>query len=128
MNATQEKNTNKPDTKDLIREWIQIGSSNSWIKYACDPPFNELSFCECFSMEELEEKLENGNWCLGAAFFYKNLCFINQVDGGDEWLTIKDDYAFESFTFSRIIRDGRFKEYIERLLAATREQCLELEY
>jgi hypothetical protein len=118
----------EPEAKELIKLWIKIGRNNPWIKYACDPPFNEISFCECSSIDELAEKIGHGNWCLGAAFFYKNICFINQVDGGDEWLTIKDDYAFESFTFSRIIKDGLFKGYIERLLAATREQCIKLEY
>lgn len=128
MNTTPEMNTYPPDTKELIRKWIHIGKGNPWIRYACDPPFNENSFCECSSIDELEEKISYGNCCLGAAFFYKNLCFINQVDGGDEWLTLKDDFAFESFTFSGIIRDGRFKGIIERLLAATKEQCIKLEY
>lgn len=128
MNNAPEINTDKPEKKGLIREWIQIGKGNPWIRYTCDPPFNELSFCECLSIDELEEKIRHENWCLSAAFFYKNLCFINQIDGGDEWLTIKDDYAFESFTFSGIIRDRRFKGIIERLLAATKRQCIKLDY
>lgn len=87
--------TEKPETQDFIKEWINIRRVNPWIKYAYDPPFSENSFCECSSIAELEERIGHGNWCLGTAFFYGNLCFINQVDGGDEWLTIKGDYAFD---------------------------------
>jgi hypothetical protein len=83
---------------------------------------------KCHSIDELKEKLGHGNWCLGQGFYYLNLCFINQVDGGDEWLTIKDDYDFESCTFSIIIEEGTFESYINRFLQATKEQCLNLEY
>ncbi|CAG1007948.1 MAG: hypothetical protein OIN86_14445 [Candidatus Methanoperedens sp.] len=64
MSITPEMNTDKSEAKELIRDWIKTGRGNPWIKYVCDPPFNEM----------------------------------------------------------------RFKGYIERLLAATREQCLKLEY
>jgi len=112
----------------LIKEWIKIGKKNPWIREACDPEFNIFPTCECKTIEELEKQIEHGNWCLGQAFFYKNLCFINQVDGGDEWLTIKDDYAFESYTFARIIKRGAFEKEINKLLAATKEQCQSLTY
>jgi hypothetical protein len=37
----------------------------------------------------LEECLGYTDWPFGTAFYYRDLRFINQVDGGDEWLTIK---------------------------------------
>jgi hypothetical protein len=112
----------------LLIIWEQIGLKNYWIPEAYDPPFTSKSFCKCNSVEELESYLKKGNWSLGQAFYNKNLCFINQVEGGDEWLTIKDDYAFESYTFERIIKQGTFPLYIEDFLSATKEECLQLKY
>jgi hypothetical protein len=83
---------------------------------------------QVYDLEQLELIFQYGYWCLGQGFYYRNLCFINQIDGGDEWLTIKDDYAFESITFARIIGDGEFNAYIKRLLNATKEQCINLAY
>jgi hypothetical protein len=67
-------------------------------------------------------------WSLGTALYYQDLCLINQVDGGDEWLTIRHGVAFESITFGPFIEDGEFESLIDRLLSATKAQCLALEY
>ncbi|SEN01072.1 hypothetical protein SAMN05192574_102167 [Mucilaginibacter gossypiicola] len=116
------------DAKHLLDKWEAIGKKNRWIREAHDPAFDKYMLVRCATAAELEAGLKQGNWCLGQGFHFKNLCFINQIDGGDEWLTIKDDYAFESFTFSRIIERGEFKDYLQRLLNATKEQCINLEY
>ena len=60
--------------------------------------------------------------------FYKNACFINQVNGGDEWLVIRDDIAFESFTMRRFSQDGILEKYIERFLKASKEELESLNY
>jgi len=125
----------EPD-EELINQWLQIGRENSWIRDASDPPFTRDSFYGCQSIDELEERLDFTNWSLGTAFYYRDLCFINQVDGGDEWLTIKsfrdedrlDSLAFESITFGRTIEEGRFKGLINRLLNASKEDCRRLTY
>lgn len=122
--------------EELLKQWLQIGRENPWIRHADDPPFTSASFYGCQSIDELEERLSFTNWSLGTAFYYRNLCFINQVDGGDEWLTIKafregsklDSLAFESITFERYIEEGRFKDLIERLLRASKEDCRRLTY
>ena len=116
------------DAKDLIATWEAIGLDNPWIAEANDPPFSKYMLVRVASLAELEYLFEQGNWCLGQGYYFKNLCFINQINGGDEWLTIKDDYAFESVTFNRIIKQGEFVAYIESLLNATKEQCINLEY
>lgn len=116
---------------DLIQTWVEIGNKNPWISQAWDPPFDKSMFYECKTIDELIDKLEWGNWCLGSAFYYKNLCFINQINGGDEWLVIKDDIPFDSMSCRLIIKDhGReyFRQLIERMLSATREQLVNLEY
>lgn len=116
------------DAKDLIETWEALGLVNPWIAEANDPPFSKHMLVRINTLRNLELMIQYGNWCLGQGFYFKNLCFINQIDGGDEWLTIKDDYAFESVTFSRIIKNGEFDEYVQRLLNATKKQCINLEY
>ena len=108
--------------------WEKIGKQNHWIRKAYDPPFTKKMLEKCDSMEALQERLSRRCWCLGQGFYYQNLCFINQMEGGDEWLTIKDDYAFESITFADFIKRGVFPVLIERLLRASKEDCIKLKY
>ena len=118
-----------PELDDGFRKtWFMLGRDNPWIREAYDPPFRIDSFVGCFSIEELEERVGHGNWSLGTSFYYRDLCFINQINGGDEWLTIRHGFAFESITFGPSIEEGRFASIIRRLLAASEEQCRELTY
>lgn len=118
-----------PELDDELREtWFRLGQANPWIRTADDPPFTKDSFVGCYSIDELAERIGHGNWSLGTAFYYRDLCFINQVDGGDEWLTIRHGIAFESMTLEPSIEDGTFASLVQRLLAATKEQCRRLEY
>lgn len=114
-----------------IPKWLEIAKKNMWICEAYDPPCTKGSFSECKTVDYLISRFKHGNWCLGQAFYYKNICFINQVDGGDEWLTIREGIDFESFSCGYIIEhdgEGKMKEYIDRILKATDEQLESLDY
>ena len=93
---------------DPVATWLAIGEANRWIRRACDPPFTRKCFVECADAVELAERLAHGNWCLGQAFFLGDLCFIQQVGGGDEWLVIKQNVAFESASCAHMITSGSF--------------------
>ncbi len=117
--------------KNWIPTWLKIGKQNPWIREANDPPFNTQSFHCCVNDDELLDKFAHGNWCLGQAFYRDNLCVIQQVDGGDEWLTIKEGTPFESISFGQIIKkEGRdaAKALLSRLREASIEKCRALEY
>lgn len=114
--------------EELLTSWLAIGKRNYWINSATDPEFTIKSLSKCETIDELEKKIGQGNWCLGQGFYFRNLCFINQMNGGDEWLTIKNDLAFESYTFEGIIKNGEFKQIIERLLKAKLFDCKNLTY
>jgi hypothetical protein len=116
--------TNEP----WLDSWDKIGNRNLWIREAYDPPFTKKMLEKCDTVESLQEKLSHTGWCLGQGFCYQNLCFINQMEGGDEWLTIKDDYPFETITFADFIKRGVFPVLIERLLRASKEDCIKLKY
>jgi hypothetical protein len=113
---------------DPIATWLAIGRRNIWIDRAYDPPFTRASFAECKTLDELRARFEHGNWSLGTAFWFGALCFIQQVDGGDEWLTIKENVAFESASCGRMIAAGSFDEFMRRIEAASLEQCASLDY
>ena len=95
-----------PAEEQLIEQWLEIGRSNIWIREAVDPPFTRDSLYKCETIAELMERLKHGNWCLGQGFYYQDLCLINQVEAGDEWLTIRHGIDFESITFSVVERHG----------------------
>lgn len=92
-----------------LAKWYEIGINNHWIAGAWDPQFTIGSFSECKTLEYLITKLQGGGWCLGQAFYYKNLCFIQQVNGGDEWMVIKEDKDFESYSCGAVLRRDKFK-------------------
>lgn len=101
---------------------------NYWIRCATDPPFSKEMLQECKSLEELEENLKWGNWSLGQGFYYDTLCFINQINAGDEWLAIRWNVAFDSITFRKIIKSGQFIPYINKILDKKREELKGFEY
>ena len=113
---------------DPVATWLAIGEANRWIRRACDPPCTRASFVECGYVAELATRLAHGNWCLGQAFFLGDLCFIQQVGGGDEWLVIKENIAFESASCGHMIASGTFDDFLSRIGAATLEACASLAY
>jgi hypothetical protein len=115
----------------LIAKWIEIGRKNPWIAAAWDPEFDENSFHKCETFVELIKELEHGNWSTGQGFYYKNMAFINQVNGGDEWLVIRDDIKFESWSCGSVIRRSgpdRFATQFYQMYHATDEQLKYLNY
>jgi hypothetical protein len=115
---------------EWLLKWYELGLNNYWIARAYDPKFTLNAFFECKTLDYLMEQLKKRNWCVGTAFYYKNICFIEQVSGGDEWLVIRDDIPFESYSAGYVIErePDKFKEFIERVLRATPEQLRNLEY
>jgi len=111
--------------------WLTIGRQNRWVRMACDPVFDETSFYPCADIAELMEKFRQGNWSLGSAFTLGDLCFIQQDDGGDEWLTIKQDVAFESMSCGWMIKhrgEAYFIAIVEAIQRASKEDCKKLRY
>src|SRR5438270_10908797 len=96
-----------------LETWYGLGLQNPWIREASDPPFDYDSFAPVASVAELEERLLRGGcWAVGVAFYLDDICFINQSEGGDEWLVIKQDTAFESFSGIPMIKSGRPAEAV----------------
>ena len=92
------------------------------------PYINTASLYPCETLEELKAKFEHGNWCLGQGYTYKNFCFIQQINGGDEWLSIKDDFVFESASLGLMIEKGSYDSWMKRVMSATDKQLKTLKY
>lgn len=124
----------------------KIGMKNGWCSGAyaiADGDFiveedrlNKNSFCVVDRPGDLKRFFDFGNWCLGQAVIFGDLCFINQVNGWDEWLTIKrfengqgkKYLAFESISWRRFIAEHEFDDLLSRLEKATYEQCRAVDY
>ena len=107
--------------------WLNIGKKNPWIMNACDPPFTLREIHEKTTIQELYEHFQHGNWCLGDAPYYRDICFINQVDGGSEYLVIKGNVSFESLSADRYTLE-KLTDFINRVEMASDEQLRKLEY
>jgi|GEM_PF-594272 len=122
--------------------WLRIGGYD-WQ----DDPFLEeypYDFAVVEDVEELREKFVGGNWAIRQGFVYDDLAFIQQVNGGDEWWTLKrvgdsgtraDWVDFESWSFEPSAdpsyRGAEPKEFVNNIRSmqmATPEQCRALEY
>ena len=113
-------------------DWLKVGGIDFEPEGFC--PESDYPYCleRYDDVDMLERFFAHGNWAIRAAVQHHDLIFVNQVNGGDEWWTLKIDgdtlVPFESITFRLVIERGDFRSYIQRLRDATVEQCRKLEY
>lgn len=141
----KEEDTWSKDIEDIPtpeiteEEMIRKCQENPWLKRGGvafrDDIFLELDheygWQKCETIEELKECLQYD--AIRAGCIFKNLAFTNQVNGGDEWWTVKkfadgELIAFESITARPLIKSGEFEDLIERFMKATKQQCKNLTY
>lgn len=114
---------------------VEKCQENGWLKVGGfdwqDDPFLEeypYEFSRTDSVDRLREALGSGNWAIRQGFCYRDLAFIQQVNGGDEWWTLKRDgdewTGFESWSFGAIDQEPeRFERAMRDMCEATPEQC-----
>lgn len=111
----------------MIEQWLEIGSRNTWIGSAVDPPFDRFSFCACASVADLAFRLGE-TWVEGQAFYLDDVCFINQDRGGHEWLVIRKGVSFESLSGWAYKQGDKLEDFLDRIHKASVEQLLNLTY
>ena len=121
----------------VIEKWLSIAQQNAWIRQRGSGDANDIcafeealktqDFFQCGTIAELYSFLSRGNWMLGQPFYFQNLCFINQINAGDEWLVIRDGIAFESLTAGAMEYE-EFKDWIACVKKATEEDLRNLTY
>lgn len=127
------------ETRSRLVEKCQ---ENGWLKVGGydwqDDPFLEeypYEFSRIDDIDALREYFERGNWAIRQGVVFGDLAFVNQVNGGDEWWTLKRDgrdwLAFESTSFALLIEaKGRsaFDTLVRSMQLATPAQCRSLDY
>jgi hypothetical protein len=102
-----------------------------------DDPYLEeypYEFCTAPDMESLTSFFEHGNWAIRQGIVFDDLAFIQQVNGGDEWWTLKrggDGWVdFESVSCEHIIAHSKsdFERLIASMRAASADECVRLDY
>jgi hypothetical protein len=125
---------------ELLQNLVRKCQENDWLKLGgidfADGLMYEGDYK--YALERYDDKtmlrkfFEHGNWSIRTAVTYADLIFVNQVNGGDEWWTLKIDgdnlIPFESITWRLIIQRGDFDRFLDRLTNATVEQCRSLTY
>lgn len=110
---TEEELTAKQQDND----WLRNRDEGDGI-YTQFPTYDySYTYYECKTIDELKAAFLRGNWSIRQCFTYKNLAFINQVNAGDEWWTLKKFkhgslHAFESITMIRTI-NHETKKWVE---------------
>lgn len=117
-------NQTRQHPSELLSAWMAIGEQNDWICEAVDPEFNASSFVRCDSIDELVAHFKAGNWSLGNAFYLKDLCFIQQVNAGDEYLAMKGDVPFDSVSCQFWVskNEDEFRRFLTNVLNASSDQ------
>lgn len=109
-------------------EIIEGCRGNHWLSNWEDYPAYDYNygFRTARTPEELKNIFSEFSWSIRSVVIFEELAFVQQVNGGDEWLTLKREnglyQSFESVSFSIIIEkngDAQFYEYLEKLRTKT---------
>ena len=117
--------------KELQEQLVTACNSNHWLSNTEEYPLEDypFSFKQISSASDLKDYFEGGNMGIRCGVLYEDLAFVQQVNGGDEWLTFKKEDGiykdFESVSFELILKndgDDGFYEYLDSLLSNTIDQ------
>lgn len=96
-----------------LNEMIEKCEENLWLKSgSLEDAIAELDYqfnlIQCVSIEQFIQYMKQGNWSIRQGFALQNLLFVNQINAGDEWWTIRKKkdgslIAFESISFQSMI-------------------------
>lgn len=130
-----------PATQEEHDSLVQKCQENGWLKlggfdWQDDPWLEEYpyDFSRASTINDLADFFSSGNWAIRQGVLFGDLAFIQQVNGGDEWWTLKrcpdgSWLDFESYNMSRILPDmSRFTQAIASMQLATPDECKGLRY
>lgn len=107
----------KRENASLINACLE----NAWLS---DEDFDlsdyHFDFIKCHRKLDLMNYMSQGNWALRQGFVYNDIAFVQQVNGGDEYLTLikKNDekwIAFDSVSVEKSIEMNEFYSYFGKI-------------
>lgn len=138
---TYESGHYKPVDNGTAEKLEKKCQENGWLMrggydWQDDPYLEEYpyEFRTASDMESLTSFFEHGNWAIRQGIVFDDLAFIQQVNGGDEWWTLKragDEWVdFESVSCEHIIAHSKsdFERLIASMRAASTDECVRLDY
>lgn len=127
-----------PATQEEHDSLVEKRQKNGWLKrggfdWQDDPWLEECpyDFSRASTIKGLAVFFSNGNRTIRQGVLFGDFAFIQQVDGGDEWWTLKrcpdgSWMDFESYSMSCILPDmSRFTQVIASMQLATPDECNE---
>jgi hypothetical protein len=85
---------------------------NPWLGNYREYPAHDYPYCmeEIDDLDTLTERFDHGNWSIRTGFLYGGLAFVQQVNGGDEWLALRQTApgeweSFESISMEHILQN-----------------------
>lgn len=118
-----------PVEPEIQEALVKKCQENTWLREFgstfIEDPFLDMdspfSFVRFDNIRMLELFFLYGNWSFRTGAVYSNLAFINQVNGGDEWWTLRYEAAtdtwqtIDSISFRHIAIHSDFEQYISSL-------------
>lgn len=111
-----------------VAAWLRRGLQNYKLKRARLPQFTAMNFITCADVDRLKRYLTEAEWGLGQAFYVGDICLISVQEGGDRWLVMRRDVAFETICSHYFVASNTFDDFWQRISRATDEQLINLAY
>ena len=87
----------------------------------------DYRFYAADSADSLYAFFEHGNWPFRHGIVYGDMAFVNRVNGGDMWWTLKcfdgKWLSVANMTYEPVNQAGKLQDYISVLERATYQQC-----
>lgn len=101
---------------DLIPKWVQIATRNDTIKHDSPAPLAEHTIYISISADDFIQFITSRqSHPIGTAICIDDVCFVQQSEDGDNWLVIKEQYAFDSFPLQELARCSDMPAFLRRL-------------
>ena len=128
---------------NLHKRIIDVCEKNPWLKGGLRAWNDDYKYCFTWgTLDDLKEYFKHGNWALRQGFCHRinreeSLIFVQQVNGGDEYLAIKQTgehfFPFESISFGLIIEkyddlENEYESLMKRLTTASDDDLKNLNY
>lgn len=105
-----------------IPVWYKIVVGNPLIREGCkDDPFTTEDFYECSGYDELYRQVRQRQ-AVGAAIYFKDVCFVNQIDDSCDWMVMKKNLVMvHNFTTGFMDKEA-FIRFMKRFESKSLEE------
>lgn len=111
---------------DWIPTWLDISRVRR-LSAATDEPLESRRICRHPTVHALAAAARSPYQARGNAHCWRNVCLINQVEGGTEFLVVREDLPFESFS-TRLSSEVGLVADLVSIYYSSQEECRAWDY